>query len=196
VHESICSTKVVFPLVGSTEQINQTMKKSNFINVSSILVLTIGLSCSNQAADRDRLQTEIDRLSSRLDSCQTARQNEETAKALVADMYQGIFGDKNVDAADKYIMENYIQHNPTVADGRQALKDALSQWFKNAPREKIDIQHIGADGDFVYIRTRTQSGDKIMSVIDIFRIESGKIAEHWDVIQEVPAKAANDHPMF
>ena len=120
----------------------------------------------------------------------------EANKKLVADMYQEVFGDKNIDALDKYLVPDYIQHNPSAADGRQALKDLLKVWFKDAPKTKIDIQHIGADGDFVYIHTRSKMGDKVFSVIDIFRIENGKIAEHWDVHEAVPEKSANDHPMF
>jgi len=151
-------------------------------------------SCNNNA--EEKLQTQLTMMSLQLDSCRMARQANEDNKKLVADMYQELFGDKNIGAADKYIIENYIQHNPLVADGREALKTALSQWFKNAPKEKIDIQHLAADGEYVYIHTRSVRGDKTFSVIDIFRIEGDKIAEHWDVIQEVPVNAANDHPMF
>lgn len=171
------------------------MKKNSFINVFAIIVLTISWSCQDKSGDND-LQILSDSLSVQLDSCQAMQQEEETNKRLVADMYQAIFGDKNIAAADQYIVENYIQHNPMVADGREALKTALSEWFKNAPKEKIDIQRMGADGDLVFIHTRSKRGDKTMSVIDIFRLEKGKIAEHWDVIQEVPPNAANDHPMF
>jgi predicted SnoaL-like aldol condensation-catalyzing enzyme len=83
-----------------------------------------------------------------------------------------------------------------LPDGKDALKQGFAQWFKDAPKEEIDIQHIGADGDLVYIHTRAKMGGKTASIIDIFRIENGKIAEHWDVIQEVPEKSANPHPMF
>lgn len=155
----------------------------------------IVLSCGSGSTDRN-MQTRMDSLSARLDSCLAQQQNEELNKKLVADMYQAIFGDKNIAAADQYIAENYIQHNPMVADGREALKSALTQWFKNAPKEKVDIQRMGADGDLVFIHTRSVRGGKTNSIIDIFRVENGKIAEHWDVIQEVPANAANDHPMF
>jgi predicted SnoaL-like aldol condensation-catalyzing enzyme len=124
------------------------------------------------------------------------QKQEEINKKLVADFYQQLFGDKDVSAIDKYIGDVYIQHNPAAADGKEALKLVVSEWFKNAPKEKIDIQHLGADGNFVYIHTKAKWGTKVVSVIDIFRIENGKIVEHWDVMQEVPEKSANDHPMF
>jgi predicted SnoaL-like aldol condensation-catalyzing enzyme len=120
----------------------------------------------------------------------------EANKKLVTDMYQELFGDKNIEAIHKYIADDYIQHNPFVADGKEALIGAAKTWFVNASKEKIDIQHIAAEKDLVFIHLKSHMGKKIVSVIDIFRIKNGKIAEHWDVMQEVPEKAANDHPMF
>jgi predicted SnoaL-like aldol condensation-catalyzing enzyme len=117
-------------------------------------------------------------------------------KKMVAEFYQEFFGDKNIAALDKYLTPNYIQHNPGLPDGREALRQGATVWFKGAPKTKIDIQHLSADGDLVYIHLKSKMGDKTNSVIDIFRIENGKIAEHWDVIQEVPEKSANPHPMF
>ncbi len=128
--------------------------------------------------------------------CEKILQTQDNNKKMVAKFYQKLFGDKDIDAIDEYIGDVYIQHNPMAADGKQALKDILAKWFVNAPKEKIDIQHIGADGDFVYLHTRSKMGEKTMSIVDIFRIQNNKIVEHWDVIQPVPEKSANDHPMF
>ena len=71
--------------------------------------------------------------------CEKEAQTLATHKKLVADLYQELFGDKNTDAINKYIGDEYIQHNPNVADGKQALLEATRNWFKNAPKEKIDI---------------------------------------------------------
>ncbi len=132
----------------------------------------------------------------KMSDCEKARLELENNKKIVADFYQELFGDKNIDAINKYIGDIYIQHNPYVADGKEALIDGCKQWFKNAPKEKIDIQHIAADGDLVFIHLKSHEGAKTVSVIDIFRIKDGKIVEHWDVAQAVPDKAANSHPMF
>jgi predicted SnoaL-like aldol condensation-catalyzing enzyme len=132
----------------------------------------------------------------KLSDCEAETQQLEANKKMVTDMYQQLFGDKNIDAINKYIAKGYIQHNPMVADGRQALIDAAKKWFQGAPKEKIDIQHIAAEKDLVFIHTKGHMGTKTVSIIDIFRIKDGKIAEHWDVMQEVPEKAANSHPMF
>jgi len=131
-----------------------------------------------------------------MSDCEKEKLTLDNNKKMVADFYQELFGDKDVGAIDQYIGDVYIQHNPYVADGKQALIDACKQWFKNAPKEKIDIQHIAADSNLVFIHTKSHQGPKIFSVIDIFRIENGRIVEHWDVAQAVPEKAANSHPMF
>jgi len=118
-------------------------------------------------------------------------------KKLVRNFYQEVFGDKNVSAIDKYVSRDiYIQHNPTIADGREAFKTAALQWFKDAPKETVDIQRISADGDLVWVHTKAVDNGKISSCIDIFRVHLGKIFEHWDVMQDVPEKSANSHPMF
>jgi predicted SnoaL-like aldol condensation-catalyzing enzyme len=129
-------------------------------------------------------------------NCEKRMLIQDSNKEMVAKFYQELFGDKDIDAINRYVAEDYIQHNPHVADGRNALTDACKQWFKNARENTIDIRHIAADGDFVFLHTRSQMGSEIFSIIDIFRIKDDKIVEHWDVIQAVPEKAANSHPMF
>ncbi|HLO59546.1 MAG TPA: nuclear transport factor 2 family protein [Bacteroidales bacterium] len=129
-------------------------------------------------------------------NCEQRFQQIEANKKMVTEFYQQLFGDKNPEVILKYLAEDYIQHNPALPDGRKALYDAVKVWFKDAPKEKVDLQRIAADGDLVYLHVRSKMGNKTVAVVDIFRIENGKIAEHWDVIQEVPEKSANPHPMF
>ena len=118
-------------------------------------------------------------------------------KKTVLDFYQQMFGDKDTAAVDKYILPNYIQHNPEVADGSEAFKSAAVEWFRGAPKTKIDVKHIAAEGDLVFLHVKDKNANGAeTSTIDIFRLEDGKIAEHWDVRQQVPAQAANSHPMF
>lgn len=118
-------------------------------------------------------------------------------KKLVTDFYQKIFGDHDFTNIDHYLLPTYIQHNPNVADGAEAFEKAIKGWLKDAPKKKVDVQHIAAEGDLVFIHIRNVLPDeKIQSVIDIFRIENKKIAEHWDVHEIVPVKSANSHPMF
>jgi predicted SnoaL-like aldol condensation-catalyzing enzyme len=149
------------------------------------LALMVAVSCGG------RLSPQQD-----MSDCEKEKLALENNKKMVVDLYQELFGDKNIEAINKYIGDVYIQHNPYVADGKQALIDACKQWFVGAPKEKIDVRHIAADGDLVFIHTKSRQGSKVVSVIDIFRIEKSKIVEHWDVSRAVPEKVANNHPMF
>lgn len=121
----------------------------------------------------------------------------ESNKKIVLDFYQQMFGDKDLSAVDKYIAPEYIQHNPNVADGSAAFKKATESWFKGAPKTKIDVQRIAAEGDLVFLHIKNTNPDgSLISTIDIFRLKDGKIVEHWDVHQDVPKESANQHPMF
>lgn len=122
---------------------------------------------------------------------------EQANEKLVTTFYQKLFGDKDVSAIDEYIVEDYIQHNPGVADGRAAIKAAATQWLVGTPKEKVDIVHSAAKGAIVFLHVRGKRPDGgVQAIVDIFRVSKGKIVEHWDVIQDAPANAANAHPMF
>ena len=122
---------------------------------------------------------------------------ENANKKTVTEFYQKLFGDKDLSVIDTYIVEDYIQHNPYAADGRQALKDFAQKLLSNAPKTKVDFQHVAADGDLVFLHVRAKNfNGKDMAIVEIFRLKNGKIVEHWDVMQDVPASAANAHPMF
>lgn len=132
-----------------------------------------------------------------ISECDSIRQVLDNNKKVVVDFYQQMFGDKDITTVDRYIVADYIQHNPTVADGAEAFKEAAKEWFKGAPKTKVDIQHIAAEDDLVFIHIKNSNPDgSLKSTIDIFRLKDGKIVEHWDVHQNVPEEAANDHPMF
>lgn len=171
------------------------MKKTVVFTMMLAIALAVITSC-NSGKNTGHLQSGNDSLTRRISMLEDTLRMEKANKKLVADFYQQLFGDKDVSAIDRYIGSVYVQHNPSLPDGPEALKAGATQWFKGAPKEKIDIQHLAADGNLVFIHLRSKTGDKVNSVIDIFKVENGKITEHWDVIQEVPAKSANQHPMF
>jgi predicted SnoaL-like aldol condensation-catalyzing enzyme len=74
---------------------------------------------------------------------------------MVVTFYQELFGNKNLDASDQYIGDVYIQHNPMAPDGKDALRAFLEPWFKDAPKDSVDIQFVGAYADRVFLHIRT-----------------------------------------
>jgi len=125
------------------------------------------------------------------------KEKEQGNKTIVLAFYNGLFGNKDSTVIDKFITVDYIQHNPKVADGKDAFKQVTYKWnIHNMPPKKIDILRVIAEGDLVVLHIRDTWQDKTFSLIEMFRIENGLIKEHWDIRQEVPAQSVNKHPMF
>jgi predicted SnoaL-like aldol condensation-catalyzing enzyme len=118
-------------------------------------------------------------------------------KRLVVDFYRTVFVEKKVrEGFERYVSQDYVQHNPLIATGREAAVKALTP---RVTRESMtDIKRVIAESDLVvlHVHARTNLKDRGRAVVDIFRVTGGKITEHWDVIQPVPAKAANSNTMF
>ncbi|MEP7239475.1 MAG: nuclear transport factor 2 family protein [Devosia sp.] len=123
----------------------------------------------------------------------------EQNKQLVTTAYQALFGDHDLTALDRYWADTYIQHNPYMSDGREAVKQALKQWgILDAPKQKISFLRVIAESDLVMTQI-AQPGQKNgppTVIVDIFRVADGKIAEHWDVTQQVPNDATNQRSMY
>jgi predicted SnoaL-like aldol condensation-catalyzing enzyme len=92
----------------------------------------------------------------------------------------------------------YIQHNPVAADGPEGLKAFIQFLRDKFPNSRSEIKRVFADGDFVIVHVHAirEPGTRGRAIIDIFRLENGKVVEHWDVAQDVPEKAANSNGMF
>lgn len=121
------------------------------------------------------------------------------AEATVIAFLDAAFNQQKFEEAfAKYVGPEYRQHNPTVADGKQAIIDALRQWLPATPALRYEFKHVYSDGDHVIVHSlvTTSAGDRGKAVVDIFRLEHGKVVEHWDVAQPVPEKSANDNTMF
>lgn len=124
---------------------------------------------------------------------------EEKNKKIVREFYEMAFNQhKPTEAAKKYIDNKYIQHNPNVPNGAAAFYGYFEGFFKEHPQSRVEIKRIIGEGDIVVLHLNSKMDDKDRgrAIVDIFRIEDGKIVEHWDVIQDVPEKSANNNTMF
>jgi predicted SnoaL-like aldol condensation-catalyzing enzyme len=132
-------------------------------------------------------------LSTAADSAQLAA-NKKTAVAF----YEASINRKDFAAAVPFLGSYYKQHNPTAKDGAEGLKAFIEFLKAKYPQQHGDIRQVIADGDLVALHVLSTRGDNTpgRAIVDIFRVQNGKIVEHWDVIQDIPAQAANTNGMF
>jgi predicted SnoaL-like aldol condensation-catalyzing enzyme len=123
----------------------------------------------------------------------------DASKRVVRSFYEESFNDGDPDGAvERYVGDRYVQHNPQAADGPEAFIGFM-KWIRGEyPEIHIDIKRMIAEGDLVVTHSNLQNSpeDRGSAVVDIFRVENGKIVEHWDVVQPIPDQAANDNTMF
>ena len=123
---------------------------------------------------------------------------EEANLKLVVNFYEQFFNKHEVARAAEVVSENYKQHNPEVSDGKKPFVDYFAQFFKETPQSKARIVRTATSGDLVWLQVHSTNSpsDRGQAVLDIFRVKNGKIVEHWDIIQDVPEKSANENSMF
>ena len=122
----------------------------------------------------------------------------EANKKNVVEFYDKALNQKDFEAAARHLGPRYTQHNPVAADGPEGLKAFIQFLRDKFPNARSEIKRVFAEGDYVIVHVHAirEPGTRGRAIIDIFKLENGKLVEHWEVAQDVPEKAANANGMF
>lgn len=122
----------------------------------------------------------------------------EENKRIATEFYDAAINRKDFEAASQYLGSEYTQHNPTAADGPEGLRGFIDFLKARYPEQRGEIKRVIAEGNFVVLHVHSTRGDGTpgRAIVDIFRVDEGKVVEHWDVIQDIPVEPANSNGMF
>lgn len=125
-------------------------------------------------------------------------EQEERNRKLVLDFYQAVIIGRQFDRWPEFLHPNYIQHKPILEDGPLGVLDFLRRNHERFPQHSVKVLRSFVDGDYVilHVHVLMQPFHQDVAVMDIFRVENGKLVEHWDVDQLVPSQMAHSNGMF
>jgi len=117
---------------------------------------------------------------------------------VVLDFYENGVNRRDYAAALRHLGGRYIQHDPNTADGSEGLREFFSHIEKAHPRFRVEIKRAFIEGDMVAVHVRSFNGatPNGEAGVNIFRLENGRIVEHWNVVQPIPDQLPHCNTMF
>lgn len=124
-------------------------------------------------------------------------QEEENIRIAI-EFYDLLLNQKDWEAGAKMIGNRYVQHNPNAVDGIEGVKGHIEMLARDFPQNRGEIKRAFSRGDLVALHIHNKRSPELRgnAIVDMFRIEGGKVVEHWDVVQAIPERALNDNTMF
>ena len=121
----------------------------------------------------------------------------DSTKQLVLDFYELFVNERDFDAAAKYLGDPYVQHRADIRSDPDSLRAFNAEMKTRLPLLHADVRRVFVDGDFVILHVHVipEPGALGSAHVDIFRVEAGKIVEHWDVDEPIPEQRAHDNPV-
>ena len=176
------------------------MKIFRIFPVTLILIVVLALRNSDIYAKEGAGNTGASTIASTTLKLDDGNQQQlEANKKVERDFIQALYMNRDSTAIDKYIADNIKQHNFVLADGKDWLKKRLNPFLKDTEGDKmkVEIKQIAAEGDKVWTLSREVAPNgKIFARAEIWRIENGKIAEHWLVYEAENKTSLNKNGMF
>jgi predicted SnoaL-like aldol condensation-catalyzing enzyme len=120
----------------------------------------------------------------------------EANKKLVRDFVTAVLTNNEVERIEEFVGKTYAQHNPMAADGAEALRNFLRAARDWEQPFAYEVKRVVGAGNFVLVQARGEFGGTANAVYDLLRVENGKVVEHWDVIQPIPAESRNNNGMI
>lgn len=117
--------------------------------------------------------------------------------AIVGAYADGLFRQRDFSVIDRYLAPDFVQHNPHAPDGIDGVKGFAEHVIGGNPDLVAEARRFAASGDYVFVHSlfKMDARERGSALVDIFRIKDDRIAEHWDVIQEIPETTASGNPM-
>jgi predicted SnoaL-like aldol condensation-catalyzing enzyme len=159
-----------------------------FVLATGLIVLMAACSSSNNstATTATAAQTQ-------------ERDLEAKNKEIALAFFHGVFTEKKPqEAFDKYSVPEYIQHNPLAEDGAVPTIAFLNEWIAKNPESSVEVKKVIAEGNLVAIHHHLRQSPDVpgLACTEWYRLENGKVVEHWDTAQPMPTQSKNPHPMF